>query len=175
MFVKSIRKEIIMDTGYYKFYEKKIKILLFLLICVGFCVGGYFMVKNTDSFYRLVGYVCIIISVLCFIKWGLSLFRGRAYIEITPTYIQIDNFEKLLWTDIVGVRSLHVKNGTTDAKPCWLIDVKDVSKYKLTFLQKANLAVYSSPFWITLVALSKKDREEIKRILKERIPQNDLD
>ena len=84
-----------MDTGYYKFYEKKFKILLLLLSCVVFCVGGYFMIKDTDSFYRLVGWVGIIFFGLGFIKLCLKLFSGKAYIEITPTYIQIDNFEKL--------------------------------------------------------------------------------
>ncbi len=160
-----------MDTGYYKFYEKKFKILLLLLCCVAFCVAGCFMIKDTDSFYRLVGWVAIIFFGLCFIKLCLKLFSGKAYIEITPTYIQIDNFEKLPWTDIVGVRVFSM-DGT---KSCWLLDIKDVSKYKLTFLQKINSAAGFTPFYITLSAISDKDKEELKRILKERIPQNNLD
>ena len=127
-----------MDTGYYKFYEKKFKILLLLLCCVAFCVAGCFMIKDTDSFYRLVGWVAIIFFGLCFIKLCLKLFSGKAYIEITPTYIQIDNFEKLPWTDIVGVRVFSM-DGT---KSCWLLDIKDVSKYKLTFLQKRRVEAY---------------------------------
>ena len=160
-----------MDTGYYKFYEKKFKILLLLFACVVFCVTGYFMIKGTDPFYKLVGYAGIIFFGLCFIKGSLKLFRGKAYIEITPTYIQIDNFEKLPWTDIVGVREFSM-HGT---KSCWLLDIKDVSKYKLTFLQKINSAAGFSPFYITLPAISDKDKKELKRILKERIPQNNLD
>ena len=172
----SIRKEIIMDTGYYKFYEKKFKILLLLLSCVVFCVGDYFMIKDTDSFYRLVRWVAIIFFGLCFIKWCLKLFSGKAYIEITPTYIQIDNFEKIPWTDIVGVRVFSVQVfGMYGTKSGWLLDVKDVSKYKLTFLQKINSAAVFSPFYIAFSAISDKDKEELKRILKERIPQNNLD
>ena len=160
-----------MDTGYYKFYEKKFKILLWLLWCVAVCVAGCFMIKDTDSFNRLMGWVFIILFGLCFIKMCLKLFSGKAYIEITPTYIQIDNFEKLPWTDIVGVQvfSMHGK------KSYWLLDIKDVSKYKLTFSQKINSAVGFSPFYIMLPAISDKDKKELKCILKERIPQNNLD
>ena len=155
-----------MDTG----HEKKSKILLLLLGCFVFCIGGYFMIKEPDSFYRLIGYATMIFCSLGSIKLCFMLFSGKAYIEITPTYIQIDNFEKLLWTDIIGVRNFNM-NGTTLG---WIIDVTDTSKYKLTFSQKANLVVDSSPFYIALQTLSEKDREIIKRILKERIPQNDL-
>ena len=60
------------------------------------------MIKDTDSFYRLVGWVGIIFFGLGFIKLCLKLFSGKAYIEITPTYIQIDNFDNTF--------SLHIKH-----------------------------------------------------------------
>ena len=157
-----------MDTGYYKFYEKKFKILLLLLACVVFCVGGYFMIKDTDSFYRLVGYATIIFFGLCFIMGSLKLCNNKAYIEITPTYIKIGNFEKCLWMDIVDITTSY--NGESV-----FLHVKDVSKYKLTFWQRVNLSHGSTPFYIALMTLSQEDKEELKRILKERIPKNNLD
>jgi hypothetical protein len=165
-----MKKEILMDTEYVKFYEKKLKVFILLLGCVVFISAGYFLIQGTSFYERLVGYSAVIFFGLCFIKGCFKLFNVKAYIEMTPTGIKIDHFERLLWTDIVSVKSFAV-NGT---KVCWFIEVKDVSKYKLTFLQKLNLAAGYPPFCIALSALSQKDKEKIKQILKERISQNDL-
>ena len=81
-----------------------------------------------------------------------------------------DNFEKLLWSDVTKAQEMKIKQSSF-----LYLDVKDVSKYKLTFWQKINLHSGFSPFYITLTALSQKDAEELRRILKERAPENNLD
>ena len=161
-----------MDTEHIRFYKNKSKLLLCILACAIFIVGGYFMIideKGTLS-DKLVGYSAILFFGLGVIVFCFSLFSKKAYIEITPTYIKIGNFDRLLWKDITYL------NATIHKSTAFLsLEVKDLSKYKLTFVQKLNLYTGFSPFFITPSILSKQDYEQLKTILRQRIPQNDFE
>ena len=101
------------------------------------------------------------------VKIFCKLFSGKAYVEITPTYIRIDNFDKVLWNDITGVTEFA--NSMTGQSLLGL-EVKNVSKYKLTLWQKMNKAFKFSPFYISTMLLSKTDSEMLQDILEKRLP-----
>ena len=158
-----------MDTGYYKFYEKKSKIFVFLLLCILFTAGCYWgYIGDTDIIRKF--FLVLVMPLFGFgsIVFFIKLLSNKPYIEITPDYIKIGGFDKCLWGDIIGIT-------TSCNKENFFLHVKDVSKYKLTFLQKVNSFHGSSPFYIASQAISEKDKEELKRILKERISQNNLE
>ena len=83
----------------------------------------------------------------------------------------IADFEKLLWTDISRVYvqgiSTHYGNGSV-----LVLEVKEISKYKLTLNQKLNIKMGYPPFFITCATLKKEDLSNLKHILEERVKES---
>lgn len=154
-----------METNSCNFYANKGKLLQSIFILVGFCIAFLFLIATSDLLDRIIGCIFLIFDAVLIKILLRSLIK--VYIEITPTYIKIDNFEKLLWTDITA--------GKIGSMQSYYLYVKDVSKYKLTFWQKINSVMGAAPFLIALARLSEEDQKKLICILKERIPQNDLD
>lgn len=164
-----------MDTGYYKFYEKKFKIFCLFVLGVVFTTLCFWLYYNGSSAYeRLIGGTGGVFFGFCTLAWFLKLFLGKPYIEITPTYIKIDNFEKVLWTDIIKV-GIDKRNVSGQEVRIWFIDVKDISKYKLTFMQKINLNAGFHAFCFRLINLSAKDVDKLMSVLEKYVPQNSFD
>lgn len=161
-FIKS--EETQMKNDIYKFYESKLRIFGVLLICAFLMFGGFLATQSIEPYEKHVGYVCFIFFGLCFIMGTSRIFSNKALVEVTPTYIKMYNFEKLLWKDVIGVQNVQIYN----AKFLYF-DIEDASKYKLTFWQKVNIRFGHSPFYISIVTLSKKDLKELQRIIKQHV------
>lgn len=156
-----------------KFYPNKKKIVLYFFISIIFVLIGIGAVNNffpnitkSDIF---VGYCCILFFGLCSTIYLSKLLNSEAYIEITPLYIKIGNWDKLLWTDIINIREIEIRK-----QEFLYFYVKDIKKFKLTIIQKLNQFLMGSPFYITFSLLGKSDCRKIKCLVKEAIAENKL-
>lgn len=150
-----------MKNDIYKFYESKLRIFGVLLICIFLLFGCFLATQSIEPYEKHVGYVGFIFFGICFIVGISKIFSNKAIVEITPTYIKMYNFEKVLWEDITEVQNIQIYSAKF-----FYFNVKDISKYKLTFWQKVNIWFGYSPFYISLKTLSKKDLEKLQRIIK---------
>ncbi|MBO5997114.1 MAG: hypothetical protein J6P93_01115 [Alphaproteobacteria bacterium] len=165
-----------MNTGYYKFYYNKVRIFFSFIICA-VIAGACLWIRNshTDASDKLIGAIGFITGGLVAL-WSLfKLFDKKAYIEITPDYIKVENFEKVLWSDIntIGVSSVSIPNNGGEKRFLYL-DVKDASKYKLTLKQKVNAQAGFPPFFLNDDFLAKKDRPKLRSILKDHFPESEI-
>ena len=159
-----------MDMGYHKFYRNKLKGFFNTILLVLLVFSGILNRSNLDTKYVLFG--CVVGGVVFFL-W----FFIKPYIEITPNYIKISNFEKLYWTDIKKIEQTDkFKYGKTvgNTIPSYNIWPKDNKKYKLRLIQKINMELGCSPFNIGINPLSVEDQKTLLKILKERVPNNNI-
>ena len=174
-----------MNAEYIRFYPNKSRLLLLIPLCIAAAVIFYQMTTTDISAdEKLLAFLGSIMCILYSIRFCFDIFRKKAFIEISPTYIIINYSEKLQWEDIVSIKTIYIIKNTfftrairflTGCQYSWSLEVKDLSKYHLTYSQKNMLKSGLSPFMIAPSYLSKHDHEQLKNILKQRIPQNDLD
>ena len=151
-----------MKNNIYKFYESKFKIFGLLLICVFLLFGSFLASQSIKPRERYIGYTGLAFFGVCLVMVIYKILSNKAFVEITPDYIKMYNFEKLFWADITGVQNVQIHNAKF-----FYFDVKDETKYKLTFWQKVNKMFGYSPFYISITTLSEKDLEELQKIIKQ--------
>ena len=161
-----------MRTSCYKFH-RKYKLPLFILggIISTIPLYYYFLVIKFYNFtYTTIQLYGFALYIPCIFILSAILYKFKAYIEITPTHIRINNSDKLLWEDIICLRTINIEKSVF-----WVLEIEDLSKYHLTYSQKNMLKSGLSPFMIAPSYLSQKNCEQLKNILKLHITQNDLD
>ncbi|MBR6412432.1 MAG: hypothetical protein IKS41_04655 [Alphaproteobacteria bacterium] len=159
-----------MDTGYYKFYRSKKRALLGFLPVVAF---GIMTVINPDVW--ISGFFALILFLFWMVKMFIPLIKHQPYIEITPSYIKVNDWDRLLWAEIDRVEKVirNVNGRTLIVYNFW---PKDISKYHLTLIQKGNMKMKFSPFSLMLPGpLQEDDCVKLVEILKEKVPNNNLD
>lgn len=102
------RAEINMKNDIYSFYESKFRIFCVLLGCILFLFGSYWLSQSVVSKEKIVGCLGLIFFGLCLIVAIFKITSNKTFIEVTPTYIKMYNFEKLLWTDITDVQNVQI-------------------------------------------------------------------
>ena len=151
-----------MDTGYYKFYRDKKLLLVASLPLLGCCVAEIY--SNTSDVW---GFCLFSLFFFFFIFWGW--FR-KPYIETTSSYIQINYCVKLKWSDVERVTKTTGRGGAI-----YHLWPKDISKYHLTMFQKIMMKNNYSPFYIQPVMLQERELRKLQKILRERVPNNNLE
>lgn len=159
-----------MGMGYYKFYRNKLKGFFSTILLVLIVFSSIVRHSNLDEKYVLFG--CILCGIIFFLRFFI-----KPYIEITPNYIKISNFEKLYWKDIEKIEQTDkFKYGKTVGNTITSYNIwpKDSKKYKLRLIQKINMELGYSPFNIGINPLSVEDQKILLKILKERVPNNNI-
>ena len=155
-----------MQNDICKFYENKRRIFYVSIGRILLLFGSYLAAQSDNPREKLAGYAGLVFFGVCMITGISKILSNKAFIEITPTYIKMYNFEKLLWTDITGVQDVQISH-----TKFIYFDVKDTSKYRLTFWQKVNQKCGQSPFYISLVTLPEKDLNKLQQIIKQHVPE----
>lgn len=163
-----------MDTGYYKFYKNRWVVLSYNL---GFVACFFFLLDAILNRIVIMGNtflaLCSILGIVfCMIKgFIIPLFKKELYIEMTPDYVQIGKREKLLWTDIERIEKKK-RRGIGYVYNLWL---KEISKHNLNKFQKLNPKLQFSPFNFEAIWMRWEDVKKLEEILKEKVPNNNLD
>ena len=155
-----------MENDAYKFYERKSKIFWLLVACILLLLGSYFISKSVVPKERLAGYVGLVLFGMGLIAAIIKMLSNKAYVEITPTYIKIGNFEKLLWKDVTDAYIVQIRGAKL-----FYFSVADVAEYKLTFWQKVNYKLGYPPFYIPLSTFSADDLNKLQQLIKQYAPQ----
>ena len=159
-----------MDTGYYKFYRSKFKVLLSFLPVVFLLV-----IAVIDPSMWIMGIFSLIFFVFLFFKVVIPMLMHRPFIEMTPSYIKVDGWDRLLWIDVERVEKT-IKNERGRTLVIYNFWIKDVSKYQLTATQKMNEKMKFSPFALMLPGpLKNEDCVKLIEVLKAYVPNNNLD
>jgi len=160
------------SIGCYRFYEDKLKLLVYFFGCILFVYIGFMLRQDEDISLSYI-YLGILFFGYGAIYILLKLYSNTPFMEITPSYIKMDNFDKLFWSDIYELAFFQSVYYGIKVK-FWYFKV-DISKYKLTLKQKLNLKCGFPPFYIYTKTLNEKDRETLKNILNKKFPLCDLE
>ena len=148
-----------MDTEYHKFYRPKWIATIFSLVCA----FVLFYAFNLSVPFNIL----LLIVVFFIIKnHVIPILKNDPYIEITPLYIRIASHEKLLWSDIDRVERQRLRKGGYVYRFC----PKDVSKYNLNWFQR----LWATPFVFVEAFLQAEDLKKLIEVLKEKVPNNNL-
>ena len=131
-----------------------------------------FSFLESELFNLLIIALFLLLISMHVIPLCLKLFSYDTYVEITPAFVRIADFEKVFWTDVVSVTDYASYSGRcfSPLDHWWFIDVKNASKYKLTFTQKLNGLYRHSSFYILQKFLSSNDRKQLAEALQKYSP-----
>lgn len=159
-----------MDTGYYKFYDNKhgliLLVFIFLMFACVSCASLCFLIID-DRVAKNEQIINVALIICCFIILSAlissKLLSKKVYIEVTPSYIQIDDFEPLRWTDISRTYKCNMARARGGIL---VLEVRDISKYNLTLNQKLIMKTGLPPFFISRAILKPEDWLTLVHILE---------
>ena len=158
-----------MDTGYYKFYRGKWIAVICLIVCAILLWTSFLYQRTVIIPVLCLGFACFLIK-----EHIIPVLKSVPYIEMTPLYVQINGGEKLLWSDIDRVEKKYVKTGRRGSGGGYYryrLYPKDIKRYNLSWFHKFGVA----PFTFIEAFLQGDDLNKVIEILKEKVPNNNLD
>ena len=165
-----------MNTVNYKFYRSKaetIKLLMPIVMASLFLVIPLMPILVSETSMAVDKVVMPVLAVLYLLLF--LILSKQVVVEITPGYIKIGTFEKLYWTDIDRIECVKENINGREFIVCNLWP-KNMEKYHVELTPKVNINRNGSPFFITNNGwtLSSQDWNKLMMILKERMPNNNI-
>lgn len=150
------------------FYYSRRKLAFYLLFNLGLLLLAMFFTwtifPEYGFLYRFALITCFI-SVLAII---MVILIHYPLAVITPQSIKIDMGVPLDWKDITGINLIKV-GGRGFRREIITFDIKDISKYKLRFIQKLIHNSKFSAFSVPLYAMNPGEAEAIVKTIRKYI------
>ena len=152
----------------YKFYRGKWIAVICLIICAILFGTSFLYWWSVIIPVLSLGFAAFLLK-----EHVIPVLKNVPYVEITPLYIQINGGEKLLWSDIDRVEKMYVKTARGSGRGYYRYRLypRDMTRYKSDLLHKFGAA----PFTFINAFLQEDELDKVVEILKERVPNNNLD
>lgn len=144
------------------FYYSRKKLLYYLLFNLGLLSLALFFTWIIFPQYELIYSFALATCVLSVLAIIAAMIIRHPLAIITPSAIKIDFCETLKWKDIKRARKTNF-----GPKELIILDVKNLSKYKLNFMQRIIKDSKFSAFSIPLYAMDFRDAEAIEKIIRQ--------
>ena len=155
----------------------KLKILLYLLVCLFFIFGGYYVFIEYMFIGKILGLILILIFGYASISFIKKLFTSTPALRINLKGIY-DNSStvkagQISWDEIISIKILTVKPKDTKEK-FLAIKVKNAIKYQQKgnvvkrLIAKINNDIYGTPIYISFRLLD-TNAEALNSLLNEKL------
>ncbi len=149
------------------FHYSRRKQALFLLFNIGIFLLALWFTWLIFPEYGLAYCLAITLCLLSILATLTAMAIRHPLAVITPESIAIDFCQPLKWKDITKAETVTV--GEHYKKQIVILRVKDISRYKLNFMQWLCRNSEFSAFSIPLYAMEKEDAEAIEKLIKRHV------
>lgn len=146
------------------FYYSRRKLALYLLFNLGLLTLALFFTWVIFPQYGLVYSFAVGTCLLSVAAASAVIIIHHPLAVITPASIKIDLCAPLKWKDIKKARKIQVGHQCC-RREIIVLEVKDLSKHRLNFMQKLIKNSEFSAFSIPLYAMEPRDAEAIESIV----------
>ena len=142
------------------FYYSRSKLLLYLLFNLVLLTLALFFTWVIFPQYGIVYSLALGVCVLSVVATIVAMIIHHPLAVISSSSIKIDFCASLKWKDIKSAHKVQFGH-----KELIIFEVKNLSKYKLNFMQKIIKNSKFSAFSIPLYAMDFRDAEAIEKII----------
>ena len=144
------------------FYYSRKKLAFYLLFNLGLLSLALFFTWVIFPQYEIIYSFALTTCVLSVLAIVIAMIIRHPLAVISSSSIKIDFCVPLKWKDIKLARKVIF-----GPKELIILDVKDLSKYKLNFMQKLIKNSKFSAFSIPLYAMDFREAEAIEKIIEQ--------
>lgn len=143
-----------------RFYYSRKKMFLYLLFNLWLLLMATLFTISIFPEYPMVYRFSLFFCLAAVIATVTVLLLNQPVAEIDAAGIRIDRCAKLFWKDVVFA-DIHKIKSLCGTKKIITFKIKNLSKYKLNFMQKLNKNSQFTVFSIPLYAMDQEERKAI--------------